>query len=358
MQPNSAFYQAPTEDGPQTILLLGDAPDEKHFKEGKPIAGSAEHVLKELLALAGFNLAQCHILNAFSQPIPAGDIKRITLTKTELKKQQLSSSMPQLSKRWLHPALEPELHRTWAAMREIGPALTIALGGLAQWALTGDSRITQGRGVLFNSNHGGRAISTYHPAVITRQWDLRPLAWADLIKAKRELAGVLPPPLDRALYINPTEEELEFCYEQFAKDESQLLGVDIETAPGCDQITTISFATPSLGVCIPLWDRYSLPALCNVNDEPSGEAARLRVIQRYAALANPKVLQNGLYDMQYLLDLIDIRLRNVLHDTAILQHSLQPELPKALGTLASLYLNEPLWKNMREGAKDEVKADE
>jgi len=48
----------------------------------------------------------------------------------------------------------------------------------------------------------------------------------------------------------------------------------------------------------------------------------------------------------------------VQDDTSILQHSLQPELPKALGTLASLYLNEPSWKFMRESSKDDNKADE
>jgi hypothetical protein len=69
-------------------------------------------------------------------------------------------------------------------------------------------------------------------------------------------------------------------------------------------------------------------------------------------------MQNGLYDMQYLLDTLDLRVLNVVHDTAIMQHTLQPELPKALGTLASLYLNEPLWKQMRESAKDDNKADE
>jgi hypothetical protein len=70
-------------------------------------------------------------------------------------------------------------------------------------------------------------------------------------------------------------------------------------------------------------------------------------------------MQNGLYDSQYLLDApIDIRLRNWHDDTAILHHALQPELPKALGTLASLYLNEPSWKQMRTSKKDEAKADE
>lgn len=355
---NSTSYLAPTDSGPQTIVLLGDAPDEKYVKEGRPLAGSAEHVLQELLALGGINYASCHVLNCFSTPIPRSDIKSITHTKTECKKLGFTPGLPSLSKRWLCPDREPELSRLRADLQEIGPDYTIALGGIAQWALTGDGRITQGRGVLFNPHHGGRAISTYHPAVITRQWDLRPLAWADVVKVSREIAGVLELPLSRRLYINPTEDELEYCYGQFAANPTDLLGVDIETAPGCAQITTIAFATPTLGVCIPVWDRYALPSLCQVDERPSEETKRWRWIQRFAQLENPKALQNGLYDMQYLLDTLDTRLKNVLHDTAILQHSLQPELPKALGTLASLYLNEPLWKNMREAAKDEVKADE
>jgi uracil-DNA glycosylase len=355
---NSPSYLAPEEQGPHTLLLIGEAPNDEDTKASRPFTGSTGKLLEELLALARFDLKQFHIVNVLSQPIPGGDIKNITVTKTELKRLGLQSTLPQLSKRYLHPQLEPELHNFREKVRAVKPDFTIALGGTAQWALTGDARITQGRGVLFDPDHGGRAISTYHPAAIGRQWDLRPLAWADLIKARRELLGVLEAPLDRKLYINPTEEELEFCYEQFAANPTDLLGVDIETAPGCDQITTIAFATPSLGVCIPLWDRYGVPALCNVHATASGEAARWRWVQRFAKLKNPKVLQNGLYDMQYLLDTLDTRLDNVLHDTAILQHSLQPELPKALGTLASLYLNEPLWKNMREGAKDEVKADE
>jgi len=79
---------------------------------------------------------------------------------------------------------------------------------------------------------------------------------------------------------------------------------------------------------------------------------------RFGALPNPKVGQNFLYDHQYLLEDLDIRIQHVHDDTSILQHALQPELPKALGTLASLYLNEPSWKFMRESSKDDNKADE
>jgi uracil-DNA glycosylase len=354
-----SMYSAPTEDSPHTVLLIGEAPGEEEEKQHKPFVGSSGKLLDELLAISGFKREQCHITNVFTERPPGNDIKQWTLTKTELRRLGFveSGRLPKLQKRFLHPGREPELQRLRNEVCQIKPDLTIALGGTALWALTGDGRITQGRGVLWDADHGGRAIATYHPAAILRQWDLRPVAWADLRKARRDLLGALEPPLDRKLYINPTEQELQYVHEQFAAKPTDLLGVDIETAPGCDQITTVAFATPSLAICIPLWDRYTLPALCNVHADISGETAAWRWIRRFCELPNPKVMQNGLYDMQYLIDVMDLRPKQVCHDTAILQNALQPELPKALGTLASLYLNEPLWKNMRESAKDE-KADE
>lgn len=355
-----SMYSAPEEDSPHTVLIVGEAPGEEEEKLKKPFVGASGKLLDELLAISGFNRKQVHVTNVFTERPPGNDLKQWTLTKTELRKLGFGEEgrLPQLQKRYLHPEREPELRRFREELSTIRPDLTIAFGGTALWALTGDGRITQGRGVLWDCDHGGRAIATYHPAAILRQWDLRPLAWADLRKARRWLNGTLEQPLTRHLYINPTEEELELVYERFAAQPTDVLGVDIETAPGCDQITTISFATPTLGVCIPLWDRYTLPALCNVYGTPSEERRAWRWIKRFGRLPNRKVMQNGLYDLQYLLDAMDVRIEGVGDDTAILQNALQPEFPKALGTLASLYLNEPLWKNMREAAKDEVKADE
>lgn len=353
------MYQPPTEESPHTLLLLGEAPGEEEVKQGKPFVGPSGKLVDELLQISGFRREQFHVTNVFTERPPGNDIKEWTVTKTELKKLGYSETgrLPQLQKRYLHPDREPELLRLGDELRSLKPTFIIALGGTALWALTGDGRITQGRGVLFDA-FGAKAIATYHPAAILRAWDLRPLAWADIRKARRYLSGTLEAPLRREIYINPTEEELEHVYGQFAKNPTDLLGVDIETAPADGQITTVAFATPTLGICIPLWDRYTLPALCQAHATVAGETAAWKWIRRYCDLPNPKVMQNGLYDLQYLLDVMDLRPKNVLHDTAIMQNALQPELPKALGTLASLYLNEPLWKNMRESAKDDAKADE
>ena len=83
-----------------------------------------------------------------------------------------------------------------------------------------------------------------------------------------------------------------------------------------------------------------------------------RWVEKFCHLPNVKVLQNGLYDMQYMLDApVELRLHGKVEDTAILQHAYQPELRTDLGSLASFYLNEPSWKQMRTSAKD-AKADD
>jgi DNA polymerase I-like protein with 3'-5' exonuclease and polymerase domains len=58
--------------------------------------------------------------------------------------------------------------------------------------------------------------------------------------------------------------------------------------------------------------------------------------------------QNFQYDMQYLYELVGIKCPDFTHDTMLLQHSLQPEMRKGLGFLASIYTDEPPWKFMHK----------
>jgi hypothetical protein len=177
-----------------------------------------------------------------------------------------------------------------------------------------------------------------------------------MLKTRLFLDGQLPAPLRRTFYVNPTFQEIAYVHAAMAANPAWTVGVDIETSPRSGQITTISFSTPTFGLCIPLWDKETGASYWPT---VADEVRAWRWIARFAELPNPKVTQNGNYDMQWLLDgPLPVRLRNMRDDTATLQHALQPELPKALGTLASLYLNEPSWKQMRTSAKDEVKADE
>ena len=343
------------------LLLIGEAPGEDEERYGKPFVGASGQLLNTLLEQSGFQRNDFNITNVFTERPPGNDFKlNWTTTKTELKKagHSMAARLPPINKRYLIPEMEHHVVRLHEEIKTLKPEFILLLGATALWAVTGEGRIGQNRGTILALPGGRVGLATFHPAMVLRQWDQRPLVWADLSKAQKYLAGTLPKPLERLFYIDPTFEEIEHVYNIFLANPQWEIGVDIETDPRIGQITTISFCTPRFGICIPFYNKSTLPHLCNYWHTASEEARAWRWVMQYGALPNPKVGQNFLYDHQYLLEDLDIRIRNLQDDTSILQHSLQPELPKALGTLASLYLNEPSWKFMRESSKDDNKADE
>lgn len=345
-----------------TLVILGEAPGEQEEREGVPFVGASGKLLREFMfPQSGLDTAEWHMLNTFLKRPPNNDLSLFTATKTELKKEGLEARGAPLKKRYVRPEHYWQLVELDTRLKELKPDLILCMGGTALWALTGEAAIMNYRGnFFFSERYNCPAIATYHPAALLYQWSNMPYAWADLTKLKGWLDGDLPAPLHRRFCINPTFAEIANVFATFNRNPDWLLGVDIETSPKTGQITTISFCTPTLGICIPIWDKDGTPASTNFWPTALDELKAWKWIKRFAELPNPKVMQNGLYDMQYLLDAapIEIRVLRTKDDTAILQHSLQPEMQKALGTLASLYLNEPSWKFMRTQDKDVNKADD
>lgn len=358
------MHTPPTVKSQRTLVILGEAPGADEEIAGIPFVGPAGKMLTDIMAQAGLDRREWHILNTFIKRPPNNDLKDTewTLNKTEWKQTYGSpppSEPPPLKKRHLrleHHWQIAELHKRLSILK---PDLIVAMGATALWALTGNDAITLFRGNFFTSPFGP-AIATLHPASVLYLYSNLPLLWADLAKVRMWLEGSLPQPMRRKLWVNPTFDEIEAVYTRWAASSVEhLMGVDIETCPAIDQITTISFSFENEGICIPFWDRYELDlSKQNYWPSPAEEVQAWRWVEKFCKLPNPKVTQNGLYDAQYMLDApIQLRMRNWREDTAILQHAYQPELPKALGVLASLYLNEPGWKQMRASAKD-AKADE
>lgn len=357
------MYTRPTASTSKTLVILGEAPGADEEASGIPFVGSAGRQLSEVMTLAGLNRAEWHILNTFIQRPPNNDLKDTswTLNKTEWKREFGGSPYgpPALKKRHLRPEHHWQVAELSQRLRELKPDLIVAMGATALWALTGEDAITTFRGTFFTTPLG-RCLATLHPASILYQYSNLPIVWADLVKVRLFLEDALPPPLKRRLWIDPTLKEIEEVYERFSKrPATDECGVDIETAPSIAQITSISYSFADEGIVIPIWDRYAIdPAKQNVWSVQD-EVKVWRWIDRFAKLPHVKVMQNGMYDAQYLMDApVDIRLANWTEDTAVMQHSYQPELKKDLGTLSSLYLNEPTWKNMRAKAADDNKGDE
>lgn len=355
------FTSATTSAFGKKLLLLGEAPGEEEVKAGQPFVGPSGKFLRNvLLPKAGWDFSNFTVANVVNTQPPRNLFKEFTLSKTDLKKAGLPILGPQWSRRHLLPEIYHESQATLSWIKAQNFDFIICLGGTALWLLTGDNRIGLFRGTIGRGGNGLPGfLATYHPAAILREYGMLPIAWADLRKAREHLGGTITPPLRRTFVYNPTWDEMERSYSYFGDRRDQRLGVDIETAPSIGQITTISFATPEHAICIPIWDKDAPVQSRNVYSTVQEEIRAWRMIERFAQLPNPKVLQNGLYDMQYLLDAapFPIYLAGLIEDTNIQHHAFQPEFPKDLGMLASLYTNEPGWKQMRSKHQEEKAED-
>lgn len=335
------------------ILVLGETYSPEDQNHQRPFSGASGELLSDrLFPSAELDLGHCYLGSVFSYSPPNNDFKLWTGTKTDYKKLGIPAPGGQISKRYLLPQYWNEVKITQDFIKALAPDLIICLGAVAQWCLIQDSRIGLFRGTKFSYKLGdvsGIAISTYSPAAVLRQWDFVPTVWADLTKARHIINKTENPPVPRRLYYSPTEDELQYVYDQFISTPDVTIGVDIETAPAIDQITCIGFGTPHLAVCIPFWDKETGEIYPDISDE----VRMWRWAEKFCKLPHAKVLHNGMYDMQYMLDApLPLRMSGSIEDTLIRSHAMQPELPKSLGHLASVYTNEPSWKQMRTSDKD------
>lgn len=265
-----------------------------------------------------------------------------------------------------------ELERLREELLSFAPNLVIALGNTACWALLRATNIGSIRGTVawsvpfeIESEWEERfkvegkiclkVLPTYHPAGVMRNWSWRPIVIADLMKAARE--GQFPEIRrpERTVTVNPTLTEVLAFAQRVLQAPPALLAVDIETEGG--QIKCIGFA-PSRGeaLVVPFWDKGK--AGWSYWDDTQSEWAAWNAVQVMLESPVPKVFQNGLYDLQYILK-TGIRPAALYEDTMLLHHSLYPELQKGLGFLGSIYTAEASWKLMnRRGKQDSEKRDE
>lgn len=284
---------------------------------------------------------------------PAGnDIKSLCGSKKDTK-----STLSALSQgKYLYPKYEAELHRLYMELGDFKPNLAVALGSTPLWALCGTGGITKRRGAIVESTKvpGLKVLPVFHPAGILRQWENRPVTILDLEKARyeQEFPEIRRP--KRTVYVDPSLEDLRW-FEANHIASARAISADIETAAG--QVTCIGFATsPDRAIVVPFVDyrRSDRSYWRTAEEEIQAWAFVCRVLDHPA----PKIFQNGLYDIHFLWRAYGLKVRNAEHDTMLLHHSLQPESPKGLGFLGSVYTNEAAWKLWRGKGNETTKRDD
>jgi uracil-DNA glycosylase len=359
------------------IVMVGEAWGEVEDRTGSPFAGSSG---KELFTMLGevwteypedhefvcktynseslwlrvredwFAKASIMLTNVFNLRPIENKIDNLCISKADA---GLDYPYPAIrAGKYVDPKYFPELARLKTEIELVNPNLIVALGNIPCWAIFNIlPKITKLRGAVAPSILVPRikALPTYHPASLFRQWQNRPIVLADLFKAKFEskFSEIRRP--SRSIIINPTLQEIERYYLTRLSD-SHLISVDVETVIG--QISCVGFApSPVEAMVIPIFDETS-----NFWDTPDEEFEVWRLIERILKLPIPKLAQNGIYDIQYFLKMGIVPARWE-EDTMILHHSIYPEMTKDLGFLGSIYCNDTAWKNYRQRVQEFKKDD-
>lgn len=254
---------------------------------------------------------------------------------------------PLIKSKYVREDFSHELDRLQSELLAHDPNIIICLGNTALWAMVGNTGITKVRGTTLESTHtvaGCKLLPTYHPSAVNRQWELRPTVLADLMKAARESTFPEIRRPEREIWIEPTIEDIRRFISEYIAG-CDLLSVDIETSG--TRITCIGFA-PSARIALVIpFDDERKPSGCYW---PSRELERecWGLVRSVLEGPSPKLFQNGVYDISFLLRAYGIKTAKAREDTMLLQHALQPESLKGLGYLGSVYSDEGSWKHMRK----------
>ena len=332
------------------VVIVGEAWGRDEALTGTPFVGASGQELTKLLLQAGIKRSDCLLTNTLNLQPPDNNIEALCVTKKLAGDGYPLASLAQ--GKYLHPAYLPELARLREEINFHPRNLVIALGRTASWAMLGVAGISNIRGTIAKGVFTDyKILPTYHPAAVLRNWALRPIVLADLMKARREAAFPEIRRPERWVLTDPTLEEIRAWAARWLPS-ATALACDIETKAG--QITEIGFAvSPKQALVVPFTK--------NGLEHYWGEEAEVRawlLVQEILAAPVPKIFQNGMYDLIYLRR-AKLHVAQAREDTMLLHHSLFPEMQKGLAFMGSLYTNEPAWKlAYRKSREEETKADE
>lgn len=334
------------------ILLLSEAPGDMEKFLGRPFVGASGNYLNRLLEEAGIARTACSLANVFLDRPKDGKLE--SWAKPSGKGVTYNGLLvgPIGTGVYLDPEISLEaLARLEREIKEARPNIIIALGNIALWALTGKTGISKARGAITQSTllcPGTKVLPTYHPSAVSRDQESHTIVVADLIKAKTESDFPEIRRMKRTIWIAERPDDIPLFFKVHPHVE---ITVDVETSRR--QITVVGFATSELAaLVIPIYNKYSKtdPHVWSLSDEKRV----WREIKKVCESPIPKILQNGVYDIQYLLA-HGVVLRNFEWDTMLLHHALYSQLPKGLEFLGATYTNEVAWKSQRPKAQEEKK---
>lgn len=315
------------------IVLLGEAPSFKEEELLEPFVGPSGKFLDQILNDVGIARSDVWVSNVCKYYVPP--MEKIPF---KVRAAQIGIN------------LEEQIQHLQKELYSLQPNIVVCLGGTALWAMTGKTKIKNFRGSLLSGAGGFKVLGTYHPAHILHQegevkgyWNKQILAF-DLKRAlKHSYTKQLELPV-RNLNICKNSGQL---YDFIArKKASNRLAIDIEAyhcLPACIGLAFDKFE----GLTVPLWNTHNISTIPN-SDMVSIWSLLSNLLNDSSVL---KIGQNFNYDRDKL-QRLGFVIDDLYDDTMIKAFAINPELPKNLAFLTSLYTEEPFYKDegMYEGS--------
>lgn len=325
----------------------------------QPLVGMSGSLFNHILNEAGLSRNQIFCTNCFAAQPPNNEVWRFFHHKESGYAKWKNLQPTEWAK--------SELERMYRQLEAVSPAIVIALGNYALWALTenlvsyssesaGDgvtilapTGIMSWRGSMLERERSGRLpglkiLPIIHPAAISRAWYLRAVTVHDLhSRVPLALSGdwrpASPPNVIHLPSFGDAERVLHNWYIHAASGNVLRLSHDIETSRG--NITCMAFAdgpyrAGSTALVIPLVRPRSNGGFDSY--WTADEEYRLtRIMRKLVTYPNVRIEgQNYNYDTQWIERDWGCR-PNLDFDTMLAHHLLWPGTPKGLDYLASLY---------------------
>jgi uracil-DNA glycosylase len=306
------------------ILIVCPSPDGYAMKEGKPIGHGAETVLQDALHQAGLIVQEVCTTSFIYDKV---DITPFWRSDGAKGKSQVKGN------------LEPYKKTLWETIQTVKPKLIVPLGDLPTYILTGDSRITTIRGYPYKlADTGIWVLPSLDPhKMVWQNYIWRHYLSHDLKKANEIVSGRKTAHPDFTVVIPEVLSDALAWFDIL--DTKPKLAVDIEVSNYHTSCIGFAYETDH-GISFPIDMRWT-------------EDEELIIWNRIARILESttieKVLQNGAFDVQFLIAELGIFIKNFTIDTMISHHIMYPDFLKGLGFLASIYTYHPYWKDELHG---------
>jgi len=228
----------------------------------------------------------------------------------------------------------------------------VPLGEEALQLITSETGIREHRGSVLSIVVGGRprkVIPSYHPTEIWSWWVPSDITSKfDMKKIREQSKFREVTKTERKIYVPSNRLEVERWADYLADQDK--LSVDIECTIKTHNLICVGFGT-SANMAVVFGAASHM-----FTDGQDGALASHKAVTRLLESKSKKVLQNGNFDMTFLLRK-GFPFEGFYFDTMYAHHLLHVELPRSLAYLTSVYTDQPYFKDMVSHAKSEGQMD-